>query len=80
MSWRMVDEGWGRRAVEFATLSEPSNAREYVMIHHRLRVDHGDRLLDMACGSGLAIELARMRGAACSGIDASAGTVGPSPA
>ena len=71
MSWRMVDEGWGRRAVEFATLSEPSNAREYVMIHHRLGVDHGDRLLDMACGSGLAIELARMRGAVCSGIDAS---------
>ena len=41
-------------------------------MHHRLGVDEGDRLLDMACGSGLAIELARMRGATCSGIDASA--------
>ncbi len=66
----MVDEGWGRRAVEFATLSEPGNCREYVALHHRLGVDAGHRLLDLACGSGLAIELARVRGATCSGIDA----------
>jgi SAM-dependent methyltransferase len=70
--WVMVDEGWGRKAVDFATLSEPSNCREYVAVHHRLGVDAGDRLLDVACGSGLAIELARLRGASCSGIDASA--------
>ena len=70
--WVMVDEGWGRKAVDFATLSEPSNCREYVTMHHRLGVDAGDRLLDVACGSGLAIELARLRGASCSGIDASA--------
>jgi SAM-dependent methyltransferase len=69
--WAMVDEGWGRKAVDFATLSEPSNCREYVAVHHRLGVDAGDRLLDVACGSGLAIELARLRGASCSGIDAS---------
>jgi SAM-dependent methyltransferase len=70
--WTMVDEGWGRKAVDFATLSEPGNCREYVAMHHRLGVDAGDRLLDVACGSGLAIELARLRGASCSGIDASA--------
>jgi SAM-dependent methyltransferase len=70
--WSVVDEGWGRKAVDFATLSEPGNCREYVAVHHRLGVDAGDRLLDVACGSGLAIELARLRGAACSGIDASA--------
>ena len=70
--WAMVDEGWGRKAVDFATLSEPGNCREYVAVHHRLGVDAGDRLLDVACGSGLAIELARLRGASCSGIDASA--------
>jgi SAM-dependent methyltransferase len=40
-------------------------------VHHRLGVDAGDPLLDVACGSGLAIELARLRGASCSGIDAS---------
>ena len=70
--WATVDEGWGRKAVDFATLSEPSNCREYVAVHHRLGVEAGDRLLDVACGSGLAIELARLRGASCSGIDASA--------
>jgi SAM-dependent methyltransferase len=70
--WAQVDEGWGRRAVDFSTLSEPANCREYVTLHHRLGVDAGDRLLDVACGSGLAIELARLRGATCAGIDASA--------
>ena len=70
--WVVVDEGWGRKAADFATLSEPANCREYVAVHHRLGVDAGDRLLDVACGSGLAIELARLRGAVCSGIDASA--------
>ena len=70
--WVLVDEGWGRKAVDFATLSEPGNCREYVSVHHRLGVDAGDRLLDVACGSGLAIELARLRGAVCCGIDASA--------
>ena len=71
MSWEMVDEGWGRRAVDFATLSEPANCREYVTVQHQVGVEAGDRLLDVACGSGLAIELARTRGAVCAGIDAS---------
>jgi SAM-dependent methyltransferase/alkylhydroperoxidase family enzyme len=70
--WRMVDEGWGRRAVEFATLAEPSNSREYVAMHERLAIGRDDRLLDVACGSGLALELAAVRGATCAGIDASA--------
>ena len=69
--WRVVDEGWGRQAVEFAALAEPTNCREYVAMHHRLDLGAGDRLLDMACGSGLAIELATLRGARCAGIDAS---------
>src|SRR6202789_1550296 len=69
--WAVVDEGWGRKAVDFATLSEPGNCREYVSMHHRLGVDAGDRLLDVACGSRLALGLARLRGADCAGIDAS---------
>jgi SAM-dependent methyltransferase len=69
--WRVVDRGWGHAAVDFATLSEPANCREYVAMHHRLGVDDGDRLLDMACGAGLAVELAGLRGARCAGIDAS---------
>ena len=70
-SWRLVDEGWGRRATDFAALSEPANCREYVAMHHRLEVDRSDRLVDVACGSGLALELAMLRGAAGAGIDAS---------
>jgi SAM-dependent methyltransferase len=57
--------------VDFATLSELANCREYVSVHQRLALDDGDRLLDVACGSGLALELAHLRGAICSGIDAS---------
>jgi SAM-dependent methyltransferase len=69
--WRLVDEGWGWRAVDFATLCEPNNCREYVSMHHRLGIGAGDRLLDIACGAGLALELAGLRGAICAGIDAS---------
>lgn len=71
MTWQMVDDGWGRKAVDFATLGEPPACREYVAVHQRLGLGAGDRLLDMACGSGLALELARVRGAVVSGIDAS---------
>lgn len=69
--WRQVDEGWGHAAVDAATLHEPGNTREYVAMHHHLRVGPGDRLLDVACGAGLSVELAGLRGADCAGIDAS---------
>jgi SAM-dependent methyltransferase len=72
LAWTVVDEGWGRKAVDFATLAEPANCREYLAMHHRLRLGTGDRLLDVACGSGLALELAGLWGAVCTGIDASA--------
>lgn len=70
-AWRQVDTGWGRLAVDFATLLEPANCREYVALHQHLGVGPGARVLDMACGSGLALELAGARGATCAGIDAS---------
>ena len=61
----------GATVVEFATLSEPANCREYVALHQLLGVTKSDRLLDIACGAGLAVELAALRGAECAGIDAS---------
>ena len=70
MGWEQVDEGWGRKAVEMATLAEPSNVREYVFMHQRLGIGDGHHVLDVACGAGLAIELARMRGATAAGLDA----------
>ena len=69
--WTEVDEGWGRRSVEFATLSEPANCREYLALQQLLDIRRGDRVLDIACGAGLALELAALRGAECAGIDAS---------
>ena len=69
--WETVDAGWGRLAADFATLSEPSNVREYLGLHQALNVSAGDRLLDLACGAGLAMELAALRGATVAGIDAS---------
>jgi SAM-dependent methyltransferase len=71
MGWQMVDEGWGRRAVDWATLAEPHAVREYVFVHRLLDIGPGTDLLDVACGAGLAMELAGVAGARCSGIDAS---------
>jgi ubiquinone/menaquinone biosynthesis C-methylase UbiE len=70
-AWTVADEGWGRKASDFATLNEPANCREYVAVHHLLGLGSGDRLLDVACGADLALELAALRGAECAGIDAS---------
>lgn len=69
--WEVVDEGWGRKAADMATLHEPQNAREYVALHQHLGVGSGIRVLDVACGAGLAVELAAARGASVAGIDAS---------
>jgi SAM-dependent methyltransferase/alkylhydroperoxidase family enzyme len=71
IDWTVVDRGWGHAVEDFATLSEPGNVREYVAMHEHLHVAPGDRLLDIACGSGLAVELAELRGAIGAGIDAS---------
>ena len=69
--WTFVDEGWGRRAADFAALSEPANCREYVAVHQLAGVGPGDDVLDIACGAGLAVELAAARGATVAGLDAS---------
>ena len=46
LQWERVDEGWGRRAVEFAVLCEPHNCREYVAVYQRLGLTAGERVLD----------------------------------
>jgi SAM-dependent methyltransferase len=71
MSWEQVDEGWGRRAAEFAYLIENLHWREYAHLLRLTGVGAGTRYLDIACGSGLAIQLAAEAGATVSGIDAS---------
>lgn len=70
--WLTVDQGWGRLAADWAALLEPACCREYVAMHHHLDIRAGERVLDVACGSGLALELAAIRGAELAGIDGSA--------
>jgi SAM-dependent methyltransferase len=71
MDWEQVDVGWGRRAPEAAYLFENMHWREYHHILEQTGVTQNTRHLDIACGSGLAIQLASERGAIVSGIDAS---------
>ena len=71
MSWERVDEGWGRRAAEFAYLIENIHWREYQYLLDQMNVGQGSRYLDIACGSGLAVCLACERGALATGLDAS---------
>jgi SAM-dependent methyltransferase len=71
MDWKQVDVGWGRRAPEAAYLFEAMHWREYHHILDQVGVTPGIRHLDIACGSGLAIQLASERGAIVSGLDAS---------
>jgi len=65
-------ELWGVRARDWAVLQEEQHREAYVAVLERLGVGEGMRLLDVGCGSGLAAQLAAARGAAISGIDASA--------
>lgn len=76
MSWTAVDEGWGRRAPEWAYLLEKQYWGAYVEVFDRLGVGPGVRHLDVACGSGLAGHIAARRGAEVAGLDAAARLLG----
>jgi SAM-dependent methyltransferase len=70
MAWEEAGRGWGARAVEWAYLFEPYARPANERVFELLDVGTGTRLVDIACGSGLAANLARRRGAQVSGIDA----------
>ncbi|HTN81990.1 MAG TPA: class I SAM-dependent methyltransferase, partial [Acidimicrobiales bacterium] len=71
MSWEQVDEGWGRKAVDYAYLLEAQMWPEYLELLDACEVAAGTRVLDVACGPALALRLAHDRGATVAGIDAS---------
>ena len=71
MDWHAVDEGWGRKALDHAYLLETQMWPEYTALLDACGVAGGVDLLDVACGTGLAMRLANDRGARPSGIDAS---------
>ncbi len=74
--WRRAGRGWGARALEWAYLFEPYARPANDVVFDRLDVGAGERLCDVACGSGLAANVASRRGASVAGLDASAALVG----
>jgi ubiquinone/menaquinone biosynthesis C-methylase UbiE len=71
VDWKRAGRGWGARATEWAYLAEPYALPAYELVFDQLDVNAGVRLLDIACGSGLAASMAARRGAVVTGIDAS---------
>ena len=69
--WTEAGEAWGRRATDWAYLFEHYARAANELVFDRLGVSAGARLLDIACGSGLAANCASRRGAVVSGLDAS---------
>lgn len=74
--WTEAGRAWGARATEWAYLFEHYARPANEVVFDRLGVGPGVRLLDIACGAGLAANYASRRGAAVSGLDASEALVG----
>lgn len=70
--WRAAGEAWGHGAADWACLYEHYSMDVLIAIFGRVGVGPGTSLLDIACGSGLAVRLATGMGATVSGVDASA--------
>jgi SAM-dependent methyltransferase len=68
--WQEAGAAWGHAAVDWACLFEHYASAAIATIHRRTGVRRGTALLDVACGSGLALTRAAGTGAATHGIDA----------
>lgn len=73
--WRQAGDAWGHSANDWAYLYEHYALDVMIAIFQRLGVAEGVRLLDVACGSGLALRHAEAAGATTAGIDAAASLV-----
>jgi SAM-dependent methyltransferase len=62
---------WSARADDWARVQEPLMKPAFEAGLDALAITPGTRLLDVGCGSGLALRLAADRGATVSGLDAS---------
>ena len=67
---------WGTNPRAWAQLAESHNAPLFEAVLEAAAVGPGCRILDVGCGSGLALVLAGRRGASLNGIDISAGLLG----
>lgn len=73
--WEEAGDAWGRRATDWACLFEHYATDGIFAIFDELHVGAGTRMLDIACGSGLAIRYATARGADAAGLDAASSLV-----
>ena len=73
--WEAAGEAWGSRANDWSCLYEHYSIDVLIALFGRLAVGPTTRLLDIACGSGLAVRLADAMGATVAGIDAAADLV-----
>jgi SAM-dependent methyltransferase len=64
---------WGASANDWAAIVEPDQIPYYEAALDAIEVRPDMTLLDVGCGSGLAMELAQKRGATVSGLDAAEG-------
>lgn len=75
-SSKIQGELWSARARQWADLQEGSFRPLYDAAFTTAGVGPGSSLLDVGCGAGLALQIAKARGATVSGLDAAAGLVG----
>jgi cyclopropane fatty-acyl-phospholipid synthase-like methyltransferase len=61
---------WGARALDCASASEPAWRDVFIAVLDQARIGKGTRHLDIGCGAGGALVIARERGAHVSGFDA----------
>ncbi|MEO7370631.1 MAG: class I SAM-dependent methyltransferase [Ilumatobacteraceae bacterium] len=68
--WREAGDAWGHSATDWAYLYEHYALDAMIAIFQRVGIAAGVELLDVACGSGLALRHAGAMGASTAGIDA----------
>ena len=68
--WRVAGEAWGHAATDWSCLFEHYATAVISAIHRRTDVGPETELLDVACGSGLALSHAAAAGATVHGLDA----------
>jgi SAM-dependent methyltransferase len=64
---------WGSDPQGWALFGEPHNVPLFAAVLNAAGVRPGSRLLDVGCGTGLTLQLARERGAALAGVDITLG-------
>ncbi len=68
--WRLAGAAWGHAADDWSTLFEHYSIDSLAAVTEAAGIGGGDRVLDVACGSGWAMRQLRNRGADVAGIDA----------